>query len=436
MQTNFTPEQLRDPDIREADAILRKCVHCGFCTATCPTYVTGGNELDSPRGRIYLIKDMLENDRVQGPDVVKHLDRCLTCLACMTTCPSGVDYAHLVEHGRARAERENPRPWRERALRRLLAEVIPYPARMRAALRAAALARPVARLLPGRLKGMVEMAPKELPPPSPTARPRVFPAHGTRLRRVALLPVCAQAALSPEVDAATIRLLTRRGVEVVVAEGSGCCGGLVHHLGRSDLARGHATANLEAWWRETKDGGGEGLDAIVVNASGCGSVVKDYAHLFRNDPVLLEKANAIAALARDVSEVVAEVGLGEPAAPQGLRIAYQTACSLQHGQRIVALPKDLLRQAGFEVAEIAEPHLCCGSAGTYSLLQPATATTLRDRKIANIERTQPQAIASGNIGCITHLREGTILPVAHTIEFLDWATGGPEPPALAASSRP
>jgi glycolate oxidase iron-sulfur subunit len=431
MQTNFSLAQLADPDIAVADKILRSCVHCGFCTATCPTYVLLGDELDSPRGRIYLIKDMLENDKPANEEVTLHIDRCLSCLACMTTCPSGVDYMHLVDQARARIERTYRRPLADRTLRAALAAILPYPSRFRAALAAAWFARPLAGLLrrvPGigrRLGGMLRLAPARLPPAGPDAA--VFVAAGPRRGRVALLKGCAQSVLDPGINAAAIRLLTRLGIEVVLVGGEGCCGALPHHMGRSEAAHRLARANLDAWWREIA---GDGLDAIVITTSGCGTTIKDYGFLFRDEPAYAEKAARVAALARDVSEYLEALRLPPAAQPPGMVVAYHAACSLQHGQQVRTAPKSLLARAGFKVREPAEAHLCCGSAGTYNLLQPELSHALRDRKAAHLGATGASVIATGNIGCITQLRSATGLPVVHTVELLDWAYGGPRPDAL------
>ena len=429
MQTHFSLAQLADPDIRESDKILRACVHCGFCTATCPTYVLLGDELDSPRGRIYLIKDMLEQDKPATEQIVKHVDRCLSCLSCMTTCPSGVNYMHLVEHGRAWIEETYQRPWLDRQLRRVLAWVLPSPALFRFALMGAVLARPLAPLLPKRLRPMLQLAPRHLPSPSAVDKPQVFAAEGTRLKRVALLNGCAQQVLAPGINEATIRLLTRHGCEVVVAEGAGCCGALVHHMGKTEASHAAARANIDAWTREID---GAGLDAIVINTSGCGTTLKDYGFMLREEPAYAAKAAAVSALAKDVSELMADLGLGAVATPSGLTVAYHAACSLQHGQQIRAEPKALLAAAGFRVKEVPEAHLCCGSAGTYNLLQPEIAEQLKARKVANILTTEPDLIAAGNIGCITQIASGTGVPVVHTVELLDWATGGPKPAGLTA----
>ena len=426
MQTNFTPEQLADPETAEANRILRTCVHCGFCTATCPTYQILGDELDSPRGRIYLIKDMLEQGRPADEKTVRHIDRCLSCLACMTTCPSGVHYMHLVDHARIHIERTYRRPAPDRALRWLLARVLPYPARFRAALLAAKAGEGAPGLMPGQVKAMLALAPARIPPASPVDRPQVFPAAGARRKRVALLSGCAQRVLDPGINEATIRLLTRHGCEVVVARGAGCCGALTHHMGKEAESHAAAAANIHAWMAEVK---GQGLDAIVVNTSGCGTTIKDYGHMFARDPLAADAAT-IAALARDVSEVMSDLGLVAPSAPP-LRVAYHAACSLQHGQQVRTQPKALLKAAGFTVVEPRDSHLCCGSAGTYNLLQPEISAELRARKVRTLEEKSPQVIAAGNIGCIMQIAAGTTVPVVHTAELLDWATGGPRPDKLA-----
>ncbi len=428
MQTNFTADQLRDPDTARSNEVLRACVHCGFCTATCPTYQVLGDELDSPRGRIYLIKDMLETGRPADEKTVKHIDRCLSCLACMTTCPSGVHYMHLVDHARAYIEETYKRPWMERLLRGILAQVLPYPGRFRLALRGAQIARPFKALMPDvRLRAMLEMAPRTLPAPNPNDAPQVFPAQGARRMRVALLTGCAQRVLNTDINDATIRLLTRLGCEVVVARGVGCCGALTHHMGKVASSHALAGANIRAWAAERK---GEGLDAVVINTSGCGTTVKDYGHIFRND-ALAEDAAMVSGLACDISELLQRLEIPEGPA-RGMRVGYHAACSLQHGQQIKSAPKALLKRAGFEVVEPAESHLCCGSAGTYNLMQPEISAQLKDRKVRTLEAKKPDVIATGNIGCMMQIGSGTGVPVVHTVELLDWATGGPKPRALAA----
>jgi glycolate oxidase iron-sulfur subunit len=433
VQTVFSQEQLRDPDIATSNQVLRTCVHCGFCTATCPTFLLLGDELDSPRGRIYLIKDMLESGRPATELVARHVDRCLSCLSCMTTCPSGVHYMHLVDHARTHIEQTYRRPWHERLLRRVLATMLTRPALFRAGLLGGGVLRPLlTRIIPAagpftrRLRAMLALLPAHLPPPSAIETPRVYPAYGTRRARVALLAGCAQQVIAPSINQATIRLLTRLGVEVVVASGAGCCGALTQHMGRHADALTAARANVEAWSREID---GAGLDAIVINTSGCGTVVKDYGFMFRNDP-LREAAERVAALALDVSEFLTRIDYTPTRVPPGLTVAYHSACSLQHGQQITTEPKTLLRRAGFTIVEPAEPHICCGSAGTYNLLQPEIAARLRARKLGHLHATGPDVIAAGNIGCITQL-SGDGIPVVHTIELLDWMAGGPAPAFLA-----
>jgi glycolate oxidase iron-sulfur subunit len=436
MQTEFSSEQLRDPATATANAILRTCVHCGFCTATCPTFVLLGDELDSPRGRIYLIKDMLESGRAATEAVVTHVDRCLSCLSCMTTCPSGVHYMHLVDHARTVIEHTYRRPWHDRLLRGALAAVLPHPGRMRLALRAAAWVRPLARALPQRgtlgrrLGAMLALAPTRLPSRGATQGAWTYPAQGARRARVALLAGCAQQVLAPAINAATIRLLTRLGAEVVVARRAGCCGALTHHMGRHAAAMASARANIDAWTREA-DGGG--LDAIVVNASGCGTMLKDYGFLFRAEPSpWRERAERVSALAVDISELLTRLSYAPTRAPPALTVAYHSACGLQHGQSITTEPKTLLRKAGFRVVEPAEGHLCCGSAGTYNMLQPDLAERLRSRKLDNLRHTRADIVATGNIGCLTQLADGG-LALAHTVELLDWMAGGPQPAAVPSA---
>lgn len=426
MQTTFTEEQLQDPGIQRANEILRACVHCGFCTATCPTYQVLGDELDSPRGRIYQIKDMLENERVPDEKTVKHVDRCLSCLACMTTCPSGVHYMHLVDHAREYIENNYKRPFTDRALRWVLAQILPYPMRFRMALLGAKIGRPFARLMPdARLRAMLEMAPKVIPPVSRNDDPQTFPAEQPRKMRVALMTGCAQKALNTDINDATIRLLKRMGCDVVIAEGAGCCGALTHHMGKTSDSHATAAKNIRAWVAEMD---GEGLDAIVINTSGCGTTVKDYGHMFRNDPLAAE-AKRVSEIAMDVSEVLMKLDLPE-GADKGMTVAYHAACSLQHGQKIKTYPKDLLKKAGFTVVEPADSHLCCGSAGTYNLMQPEISGQLKQRKVRTLEARNPDVIAAGNIGCMMQIGSATEVPIVHTVELLDWANGGPKPPAL------
>ncbi len=435
MRTEFSPAQLADPDIAEADKILRACVHCGFCTATCPTYVLLGDELDSPRGRIYLIKEMLEKNQRPTQEVVKHIDRCLSCLACMTTCPSGVNYMHLVDQARVKVEQEYARPLSERLLRAVLAFVLPRPGIFRVGMVLARLGKPFATLLPtvqtdsaapnfiSRIKAMLALAPSRLPSPGPLGG-TVFPAEGEKRGRVALLQGCAQQVLSPGINASAIRMLTRWGIEVVLVADEQCCGSLTHHMGRDDDALRRARHNIDVWIAETER---SGLDAVLVTTSGCGTTIKDYGYMLREDKAYAEKAARVSKLAKDITEYIAALDVAWPQQQKDLVVAYHSACSLQHGQKITQLPKELLSKSGFVVKDVAESHLCCGSAGTYNILQPGIAKRLRERKVANIAAVKPDVIAAGNIGCMVQIAGGTSVPVVHTIELLDWATGGPRP---------
>jgi glycolate oxidase iron-sulfur subunit len=429
MQTNFSPAQLADPDIAVANDILRTCVHCGMCTATCPTFVTLGDELDSPRGRIYLIKDMLERNRPAVEEEVLHIDRCLSCLSCMTTCPSGVDYMHLVDHARVHIEETHSRAFTDRLLRNVLAAILPHPARMRAALALARFGKPLAFLLAGnsmfvkRLRAMLSLAPARLAPAQALGG-TVHKAVGERRARVALLAGCAQQALGPSINDATIALLNRLGVEVVIPAAAGCCGALVHHMGRHAAALEAASRNVAAWSAELR---GAGLDAIIINTSGCGTVVKDYGFLLRHTRLAAEAAK-ISSITQDISEFLLKIY--EPSRPPpGLTVAYHAACSLQHGQKITAAPKTLLSKAGFAVVEPKDPHLCCGSAGTYNIMQPDIATSLRGRKLETLLAKSPDLIAAGNIGCLTQLAGGGV-PTVHIVELLNWMAGGARPGAL------
>jgi glycolate oxidase iron-sulfur subunit len=432
MQTSFTLAQLADPHVAESEKILRACVHCGFCTATCPTYVLDGNELDSPRGRIYLIKDMLENERPATVDVVRHIDRCLSCLACMTTCPSGVHYMHLVDHARVHIERTYRRPVAERLMRAILAGLLPFPQRLRLALAAALIAKPFAPLLDAvglaRIAAMLRLAPRRWPHRPPAAQ--TVPPAGVRQGRVALLAGCINDVVAPQINAAAIRVLTRHGIEVVVAQGAACCGSLVHHMGREAEALAQVRANIDAWTAAGR------LDAILITASGCGTTVKDYGFMLRTDPAYAERAAHVANLAKDVVEYLAALPLRAERDAAGLVVAYHAACSLQHGQRIMRQPKELLAKLGFVIKDVPDGHLCCGSAGIYNIMQPDIARRLRERKVGTIERLRPEVIAAGNLGCMTQIAAGTDLPTVHTVELIDWATGGPSPPAMRKHRLP
>ena len=437
MQTNFTAEQLKDIHVAESEKILRKCVHCGFCTATCPTFTLLGDELDSPRGRIYMIKDMLENDRPADDKIVKHIDRCLSCLACMTTCPSGVHYMHLVDHARIHIEKTYKRPLTDRLIRSVLAFMLPYPKRFRLALIGAFFGRPLAgafKRLGGpmaKIGAMLELAPARAPKRGEHEGPSEIPADGPKRKgRVALLSGCAQPVLNPGINDATIRLLKRAGYEIVLPMGEVCCGALVHHMGKEDASLENARQNVDVWLSEAE---GEGLEAVLITASGCGTTIKDYGYMLKDDPAYADKAARISALAKDITEFLSEIELGKPVVQPDLTVAYHSACSMQHGQKITRQPKDLLKSAGFSVRDVPEGHLCCGSAGTYNILQPEIARRLRDRKVANIEKTKPDVIATGNIGCMTQIGLGTGIPIVHTAELLDWVYGGPRPDALSSN---
>jgi glycolate oxidase iron-sulfur subunit len=431
MQTNFTPEQLQNPDLAEADRILRRCVHCGLCTATCSTYVLLGDERDSPRGRIYMMKDMFERGIDAPPKVQHHVDRCLSCLSCMTTCPGGVDYMHLVDLARAHIEKTGQRPLKERVIRRILAEIVPYPRRFRWAAQAAPFGRPFVGLMRRfglkELAAMVELAPTTLPRAPKFDGPGTAQTKVEKKGRVIMLAGCAQQVLRPEINDATIRLLARRGIDVVVASGAGCCGALVHHMGKEELAIAAVKRNVDAWSKEIDR---EPVEAVIINASGCGTTVKDYGYMMKHVDGYAERAARISDITRDITEYLSEHDLGPPKRWSSLRIAYHSACSMQHGQGITDAPKLLLKKAGFTVLDVPESHICCGSAGVYNILQPEIAGQLRDRKTANIKSVKPDAIAAGNIGCITQIAGGLDLPIAHTVELIDWAYGGPVPRGL------
>ncbi len=436
MQTSFSLAQLANPDIAEAERILRSCVHCGFCTATCPTYVLLGDELDSPRGRIYLMKEMLESGGPARPEVVRHIDRCLSCLSCMTTCPSGVHYMHLVDHARAHIEETYKRSIPRRLLRGLLARLLPSNRAFRWALRATQVGRPLADLF-ARLgfksvAALLRLAPAGVPKASGPQQRRLFPAAGPPKGRVGLLSGCVSPVIAPAINEAAIRLLTRHGIEVVVPTDR-CCGAVVHHLGRGREACMAARRQIDAWIAEADQ---HGLDAILLTASGCGTTVKDYGYLLRTDRAYAAKAARVSALALDITEYLSRLPLASTGRHTGLVVAYHSACSLQHGQKVGRAPKELLSKIGFIVKDVPENHLCCGSAGTYNILQPQLAVRLRERKVANIEKVKPDVIAAGNLGCMMQIAAGTAIPVVHTVELIDWATGGRAPEAFAGKELP
>ena len=408
MQTNLA-DFIRDtPEGREAEEILRKCVHCGFCTATCPTYQLLGDELDGPRGRIYLIKQVLEGQRATEKTRL-HLDRCLTCRSCETTCPSGVAYGRLVDIGRHVVEEQVPRRGADRLMRDALKGFVPSRSLFGAAMGAGRLFRP---LLP---RGLASRVP-HVPPAGPWPAPR-------HARRMIALAGCVQPSMRPSINAATARVLDKLGISLVEASGAGCCGALRFHLQDQDGGRDEARRNIDAWWPGIVAGG---IEAIVVTASGCGVQVKEYVHLLKNDPAYADKAVRVAAMARDPAEVLADEAdaLGALLARRGAggskeRIAFHAPCSLQHGQRIRGVVEGLLQAVGFELAPVADAHLCCGSAGTYSLLQPTLAGRLRDNKLAALQAGGGRRIASANIGCIEHLCGASDVPVQHWIELID-----------------
>ncbi len=430
MQTHFTDAQLAQPDIAQADDILRKCVHCGFCTATCPTFVLTGDERDSPRGRIWMMRDMLEGSEIDVQKVGHHLDRCLTCLSCMTTCPSGVDYMHLVDIGRKHVAETTARPFADLLIRKILALTVPVAGRFHIALKIASLSKFLAPLMPPRMRAMVTLAPAKVGNLDPVgATDAVYTAahqHKKPIKRVMLLAGCAQRAIDPDINAATLRLLKRLGIEVLVRQRASCCGALAHHIDAHDAAHQQICATIDAWRFEVESGT---IDAIIVNTSGCGTTLKDYGNLMRDNAEYADIAVKISALACDVTELLDSVEMGQSVAPRGLSVAYHSACSMQHGQKITELPKQLLSRAGFEIKAIANAHLCCGSAGVYNVLQPDLSQGLKERKIVSINKAGADIVAAGNLGCINQLAD-VDAPICHTVQLLDWAYGGPAPTQL------
>jgi glycolate oxidase iron-sulfur subunit len=429
MQTNFTKKQLQDSNISSADGILRKCVHCGFCNATCPTYQIVGDELDGPRGRIYLIKGMLENDKPANEKIAKHIDRCLSCYACMTTCPSGVNYMHLVDHARNHIEKTFVRPFFDRFIRNLLSKILPSPTLFRMAGYSARLFYPFRFLFPKKIKNMMKYMPNSFPV-SRQENKEIYSSVGKTYARVALLTGCVQRVISPQINDATIDILNRHGVEVIVPKKVDCCGSLNHHLGKEELAHKSFINNINSWfkWYEEKN-----LDAILVTTSGCGTTLKDYGYIFRDHPdkELRRKAKMVSSLAKDVTEYLGKnIKLNYVKKDKKFTIAYHSACSMQHGQKIHSQPMDLLKKTGNEIVEIPDGHLCCGSAGTYNLLQDEMAAELLKRKVSNIDKVKPDFISTGNIGCMTQISSGTKIPIVHTIEILNWYTGGEKPIAI------
>lgn len=422
MQTALLPDLLASQTGQEADRILRSCVHCGFCNATCPTYQLLGDELDGPRGRIYQIKQMLEGAPVTRATLT-HLDRCLTCRNCETTCPSGVRYGQLLEIGRALAEQRIRRPLLQRAQRWLLRTIIPYPARFTPLLRLAQFFRPVLpQALQRKIPGTYARHSGESRNPgvqnkNPDSGPG---ARQNEDRRMLLLEGCVQPALAPNINAASARVLGRLGISLITAPGAGCCGAASHHTSGFDEARDFARRNIDAWWPFIE----QGIEAIVMTASGCGVHVKDYGHLLRDDPDYLVKARRVSELTKDLGEIIAGEDLSKlkVTVKPGMKIAVHSPCTLQHGQKLNGVVEKILRDFGFELLPVAESHLCCGSAGTYSLLQPALARQLRERKLAALAAGRPEVIATANIGCLAHLASGTTIPVRHWIELVAAST--------------
>ena len=432
METNFSEKQLKDKDNKSSEKILRKCVHCGFCNATCPTYQLLGDELDGPRGRIYLIKDMLEKNKPANDKIVKHIDRCLSCYSCMTTCPSGVNYMHLIDHGRNHIEKTYERPLGDRIIRNFLSKVLSSSFNFKIIAILTQFVKPLRFFFPRKIREMINFMPKKFPKKTlPTMR--IYSAQNRKkpVARVALLTGCVQKVISPQINDSTIRLLNRHGIEVVVPKNINCCGSLNHHLGKGALAKKTFRNNILIWYEEYLK---NGLDAIISNTSGCGTTLKDYGFIFRSDIDLKKKAKKISELTKDIAEYLDEnVKLNfitKKKNQKTYKIAYHSACSMQHGQKIHKEPIDLIKKTGNQVIDIPDGHLCCGSAGTYNLLQSGIAKSLLKNKILNIEKIKPQIISTGNIGCITQIANGTKIPILHTVEIIDWYTGGPKPEIL------
>jgi len=426
MQTKFTKKQLEDHEVRNSEKILRKCVHCGFCNATCPTYQVLGDELDGPRGRIYLIKDMLENSKPANEKIVKHIDRCLSCYACMTTCPSGVNYMHIIDHARNHIERTYTRPWFDKTLRNILSFVLPSTKLFRLMAIMVKITKPFSFMMPSKIKNMIALMPSSFPK-STLKTKNIYKPKNKVIARVILLTGCVQKVISPQINDSTINILNRHGVEVYVAKEAGCCGSLNHHLGKEDLAKQSFIRNINAWYDICQK---KPIDAILVNTSGCGTTLKDYGFIFENHPdkELSKRAKFISELSKDITEYLGKnIKLNFTGNEKGHKIAYHSACSMQHGQKVHQQPLSLLKQSGNQILEIPDGHLCCGSAGTYNLLQGEMAKELLKRKVENINKTSPDFIAAGNVGCITQISTGTIIPIVHTIELLDWFTGGNKP---------
>ena len=428
MQTNFTEEQLKLKDNKSSEKILKKCVHCGMCNATCPTFNLLGDELDGPRGRIYLIQDMLENEKKPTANVVTHIDRCLSCYSCMTTCPAGVNYMHLIDHGRQYIEKNYQRPFFDRKIRDFLSIVLPNTKLFKLASLLVKIGRPFKFLFPSKIKDMMNLMPTFFPKKVLKEKKIYSPRGKKKIARVALLTGCVQKEISPQINESTIRILNRHGVEVVVPKKIRCCGSLAHHLGKNDDAHQDFINNINIWYDEYIKGN---LDAILSNTSGCGTTMKDYGFIFRDNKEMKKKAKKISELTQDVSEYLNDnLKLNFKIKDKKYKIAYHSACSMQHGQKVHDQPMMLLNKTKNEIMEVPEGHICCGSAGTYNILQTEIAKQLLKNKVSNIENLKPDFISTGNIGCITQISNGTKTPILHTIEILDWYTGGPKPKIL------
>lgn len=439
MKTEFTKRQLRDENIQMANDVLRSCVHCGLCTATCSSYVVLGDERDSPRGRIYLIKDMLESGKPPDDTLVKHMDRCMTCLSCMTTCPSGVDYQHLSDLARQEIEKRGHRPFSTRLARRLLSFVLPHPRRFAAMMRIGRLTRPLMRPLFSALKlkhlsAMLELLPKKSNYVPEFSGGGVARPKGQLLKRVLLLTGCAQQAVRPGINDSSIRLMAHQGIEVIVSDKVGCCGALDLHMGRSDQAAGYIERNVEAFRVLDEE---YMLDGIIMNASGCGTTVKDYGHFVAShkrlskNKLLVDEAQRLSRLVFDISEFLMNYNFGTAELWSDIKVGVHVPCSMNHGQSIKDEPQRLLRNAGFSVFPLDEGHICCGSAGVYNILEPEIARELGARKAGHIAAIKPDVVATGNLGCLTQMAHYSGTPVVHFIELLDWAYGGPCPEGLS-----
>lgn len=431
MKTEFTKRQLRNDDIQLANDIFRRCVHCGLCTATCSSYVVLGDERDSPRGRIYMIKEMLETGSVPDQSLTTHMDRCLSCFSCMTTCPSGVDYMHLSDLARKEIENRGHRSIRQRFMRRLLSETLPYPKRLAVSLMFGYMARPFrsvfAKLGFKEMAAMLELMPKRRKYSAEFTGSGIARPRGPQQKRVLLMTGCAQKVIRPAINDASIRLMARQGIEVIVSKESGCCGAMDLHMGRENAAVEHAMRNLKAWQNLEKD---RPLDGIIINASGCGTSVKDYDHLLAKQKGVAEQVKSFTEKVFDISEFLINYDLRTTEQWTDLKVAVHMPCSMMHGQKITYQPGELLQNAGFSVMTLDEAHICCGSAGTYNILQPEIAEQLGQRKADHIKAAKPDIVATGNLGCLTQMSHHSNTPVVHFIELLDWAYGGPCPEGL------